>query len=225
MTQETSWTVLRAAADGDEKAHSVFARSYLPVVRAYLIARWKGSALSGEVEDAVQNVFVECFRSQGVIQRADPQRSGGFRAFLLGTARNVAANMERARDRRLRRIHSDSLHPERIETDETHLSEVFDRAWARALVREAAARMRDEARAKGSSALRRVEILRLRFQEGLPIREIATRLGREPARTHHDYALARKDFRGALERTVSFHSPGSKAFVDRECERLLALLG
>ena len=224
MDQETCWTLVRSAAGGDAQARSLFARSYLPVVRAYLRARWKGSALSGEVDDAVQNVFLECFRAGGIIQRADPERPGGFGAFLLGTVRNVASNMERTQGRRTGRVRGESFHLERIESDETRLSEVFDRAWASAIMREAAALQRRDAEAKGNEALRRFEILQLRFQDGLPIREIATRLKMEPARAHHDYALARAEFRKALKQAVSFHSPGTPVLIEQECERLLRLL-
>ena len=224
MEQDTCWTLVRSAAGGDARARSLFAQSYLPVVRAYLRARWKNSALLSEVDDAVQNVFLECFRAEGVLQRADPERRGGFGAFLIGTVRNVASNMERAHGRRLRRNRGDSFHPERIESDETSLSKVFDRAWASAIVREAAASQRRDAEAKGAEAMRRIQILQLRFQDCLPIREIATRLKMEPARAHHDYALARVEFRKALKQAVSFHSPGAPALIDQECERLLSLL-
>jgi len=81
-----------------------------------------------------------------------------------------------------------------------------------------------EAESKGDEALRRVEILRLRFQDGLPIREIAVHLGMDPAKVHHDYATARAEFRKALEQIVAFHSSGSPALVEKECERLLTVL-
>jgi RNA polymerase sigma-70 factor (ECF subfamily) len=73
--------------------------------------------------------------------------------------------------------------------------------------------------------MRRVQILRLRFEEGRPIREIAARWDEDPARVHHEYARAREEFRAALAEVVGEHHPGPASAVEDECERLLALLG
>jgi RNA polymerase sigma-70 factor (ECF subfamily) len=74
-------------------------------------------------------------------------------------------------------------------------------------------------------ALRRVELLRLRFHEGLPIREIARRWRDDPATLHREYARAREEFKEALIGVMAFHHPGSPAQAERECAELLALLG
>jgi RNA polymerase sigma-70 factor (ECF subfamily) len=73
--------------------------------------------------------------------------------------------------------------------------------------------------------VRRVELLRLRFQEGLPIRDIATRWQTDAAVLHHEYARAREEFRAALLEVVAFYHPGTAAEVERECANLLSLLG
>jgi RNA polymerase sigma-70 factor (ECF subfamily) len=97
------------------------------------------------------------------------------------------------------------------------------RAWAVARVREAAQLQEEHARQAGPAALRRVELLRLRFHEGLPIRDIANRWQTDPALLHHEYARARKEFRGALTEIVAFHHPGSPVEIDQECDKLLSL--
>ena len=86
----TCWTLIRDAAAGDPAAREWFARVYLPVVTAYLAARWRSTRHG--VDDASQDVFVECFRAGGVLEKADPLR--GFRAVLLGAVRNVARRHE-----------------------------------------------------------------------------------------------------------------------------------
>jgi RNA polymerase sigma-70 factor (ECF subfamily) len=68
-----------------------------------------------------------------------------------------------------------------------------------------------------------VEILRLRFREGIPLREVARRLEMDPARVHKEYATARDEFRRVLIEVVAFHHPGSRAEVERECRELIAL--
>ena len=161
----TCWSMIRDAAGGDPAARERFARVYLPVVKAYLAARWRGTAR--DADDAAQDVFVECFRSGGLLAKADPERDGGFRAFLLGAVRNVA----RRHETRTRR--ADPL-PDNLQADDTGPAEAFERAWARALLREAA-RAQDEAARKAGPAAERRVTLRTAVPRGLPIRDIAAR--------------------------------------------------
>jgi RNA polymerase sigma factor (sigma-70 family) len=211
----TCWTLIRGAADGDPAARDRFARVYQPVVAAYLAARWRGRP----TDDAVQDVFVECFRAGGILEKADPGRGGGFRAFLLGAARNVAR-------RHVARPRPAAELPPDLPADDTGPEQAFDRAWARALLKEAARAQERAAAGAGPAAVRRVELLRLRFRDGLPIRDIAARWGEDAAKLHHEYATARDEFRRALADVVAFHLPGASAGeVGRACGDLLALLG
>ena len=219
--RETCWTLIQGAARGTDAAREDFARRYLPVVRAYLVERWRSSFLAGEVDDASQEVFIECFREGGALQRADPAR--GFRPFLYGTVRNVARRMEERAARRTRDKEKDSFHPEQFSSDEEHLSVVFDKAWAAEIMREAAEHLRARAAAEGEAATRRVDLLTLRFQEGLPIRAIAERWGVDTARLHHDYARARDEFKQALLDVLAFHQPDATVAA-RECDLLLEIL-
>lgn len=223
MQVETCWTLIRAAAKGDQDARSTFARSYLPVVRAYLAARWRQSPLQSELDDAIQDVFVECLKDGGVVEHADASRAGGFHALLKGTAKNVALRMERSRARRRARVEEGAAEPDLVPADEESLSLLFDRAYAKRVMQEAAELQHVHARDSGEAALRRVEILKLRFQEDLPVRDVATRLGLPADFVHHEFAQARKEFHRALRDVVLTHDPGA-THVDRECKRLLDLL-
>jgi len=216
--------VIRGAAAGRAADRDEFARRYLPVVRAYLCARWRGTRLIAEVEDAVQEVFLDCFRDEGALTRADPDRASGFRTFLFGVTRNVALRLERKRARERVRIPPGGLDVDRIEAGDPELSTVFDRAWAVSIIEQAGKRQLELAREQGPDAERRYEILRLRFEGGLAIRDIARRLDLEPARAHKEYARAREEFRAALLQVVAFHSPGLPGEVERESVRLLGLL-
>jgi RNA polymerase sigma factor (sigma-70 family) len=224
VAEETCWTVIRAAAGGDAKARTEFARQYLAVVRAALSARWRGSKLQKELDDAIQDVFVECFRAGGAIERADPSRRAGFKSYLLGVVQNVAARIEKRHVRSMRKHPADAPDPEEFTADETSLSKAFDREWARTMMRRAGSLQKRRARERGAAAERRVVILKLRFEEDLPVRAIAERLGMERASAHHEYARARDEFKEALREVVSFHYPGSPKEVDRECMQLLGLL-
>jgi RNA polymerase sigma-70 factor (ECF subfamily) len=89
---------------------------------------------------------------------------------------------------------------------------------------EAAQLMKRRAGERGGEAVQRVELLRLRFEDNLPIRTIAERWGVPAARLHHAYALARQEFRSALLEVVAFHQPGSPAEVEQEAAGLLRSL-
>ena len=220
----TCWTLLREAAGGGDAPRAEFAARYAPMVRAYLTARWRGSKLLQDLDDALQDVFVECLREGGLLDRARADRPGGFRAFLYGAVRNVALRAEAKRARQLAREPAEAIALEDVPGDEETLSRVFDRAWAKAVMREAAERQAALASQRGEAARRRIELLRLRFHEGLPIREIARLWGLDAASLHHEYARARQEFRSALREVVVFHHPGTTEDVDRECAQLLSLL-
>jgi RNA polymerase sigma-70 factor (ECF subfamily) len=223
--QSTRWTLVRGAAEGEAAAREEFARLYEPAVRAYYGARWRHSAMSSDLEDAVQEVFLACFREGGVLARAEVDRPGGFRPYLYGVARNVALRLERQHTRRRARTGDGAPDPDRLPADEERLSQAFDRAWAMSLIREAADHQVLVAAEGGEGAERRVELLRLRFHEGLPIREIARRWGEDANRLHYEYAKARREFRAALTEVVAAHQGGTSAEVERECSRLLDFFG
>jgi RNA polymerase sigma factor (sigma-70 family) len=222
-TQLTCWTLILGAAEGDARSRSEFARLYLPMVKRCLKARWRGSALSQDIDDAAQEVFLECVREGGALVQADRAREGGFRAFLFGVVRNVARRFETRRGGG--RVSASVLGA--LESGEDDLGVLLDREWARCLMVEATERQRSIALAAGQAARKRVELLRLRFEEGLPIREIAARWQADPATVHAAYRLARREFQDALRNVVVFHhgaGGGVHANVDAECLRLLELL-
>ncbi len=223
--ESTCWTLIQAAGAGSTGDREQFARRYGPVVRAYLASRWHSSPCRGDLDDAVQEVFLECFKQGGVLERAERGRSGGFRPFLYGVVRNVALRLEAQRNRRRDRLSPEALDLAGVPDAEANLSRVFDRAWARALLREAAQCQELQARQAGEAACRRLELLRLRFHEELPIREIARRWGTPAEVLHHEYARARQEFKRALLEVVAFHHPGSPAEVEQECANLLGCLG
>ena len=221
---ETCWSVVASAARGDSRARSGFCRTYQPLVRAILVARWRGTPLLREVDDAVQDTFVECFRKDGSLQRADAER-GDFRGYLFGVVRNIARRVERVAQRERK----DDAFPDSvlatIASQDDHFSVVFDREWARTLMREAADLMRARARAHGPGARLRVELLRLRFAEDRSIREIAAEWDMDADAVHRAHAKAREEFHGCLRQLVSFHAVRTESDLDAECLRILGLLG
>ena len=109
-SESTCWTMIRAAAAGSATDREELARRYLGVVRAYLAARWRGTVLRDDRDDATQAVFVECFRQGGALEaagtgrvprfprvslRSHPQRCPPHRESPLTGCRLVARNRRR----------------------------------------------------------------------------------------------------------------------------------
>lgn len=216
----TCWTMIRSASAGDLEARSEFARRYERPIKAFLAARWSRSIEDASVADAAQEVFVECFRPGGVLDRVGHDAPDEFRAFVLGVTRNVALRIER----------SDARHgpnqedpPSDLLAEDPGLSTLFDRAWAEAIVAEAASLHARRAEAAGARERRRVELLARRFGGRQPIRAIAADWGEDPSRVHREYRTAREEFRAALEDVVRFNHPESQDRASRALDEVLAV--
>jgi len=221
---ETCWTIVGRAAKGETEAYSVFVHSYLGCVRAFLSKRWRGTPQLHYVDDAVQEVFLDLLRADGALSRFDPERGLRFRSFLFGVVHKVALRHEERAGRDRRRRAGDAPEPDEIPNSDPTMSRLFDREWAMCLIQRARERLERQADQAGEAARRRVDLLRLRFVDGMPIREIAGLWDVDAARLHKVYAKAREEFKVALRAEVTFHNPGTAAEIDRECQHLLELL-
>ena len=222
---ETSWTIIERAARGDAEARDRFASIYAPALQAYFAKRWRGSPYSASVEDAVQEVFVDCFKPGGVLDRADRVRDGGFRAFFYGVARTTAMRCEAVHRKQAARGTASAFDPDRVLADDASLSKAFDRAWAQSIVREAVLVYRERARTFGGREEFRAEILRLRFEAGQPIREICKQLDLTPELAHQEYTMARRGFQKVLEDVVSAHYSTDSTDLRERCREVVRLLG
>ncbi|MCR9245147.1 MAG: hypothetical protein NXI31_08940 [bacterium] len=103
---------------------------------------------------------------------------------------------------------------------------MFDRAWARSILREAVLRHARAARRGDDSYRRRYRILRLRHQQGKPIREIAATLNEQDVdAVHNAYRRSRREFRTLLRDVVAKHTGAGPESIDAECRRVTELLG
>lgn len=216
-TPLTHWTVVERAGQGDSEAGEIFARVYLPVVRRYVRARWEGTRWREHLEDAVQQVFIECLKPKGALSRVSREDSWGFRSYLYGVTRNVARSVEKRRS-----AQSVNGRPEPAARDDSGLQQLFDRALAESLLGEALEHQQRDAEEAGAPALRRLELLRLRFWGGLPIREIAKRWEVDAAHLHHEYARAREEFRVALQAVLASHCGEGSRLTEQDLVELLA---
>lgn len=221
----TCWTLIQGAADGGREDREEFARRYEGVVRAYFTSRWSVDRDHDQVNDAAQAVFVECFKEGGVLDKASATTTPDFRAFLFGVVRNVARRFERDWTSRRNGTPPSTVDLDGLERNEATLSEAFDRAWAEAVVGEALAFQEYAAHQRGPAATRRFQLLRLRFQQGLSIRDIAQRWEVEPRSLHKQYQKARREFEKALLKVVHFHHPTSPDRARAELSQVLSTLG
>lgn len=214
--------MIRGAARGNANDRERFAALYLPVVRSYLEARWRGSPLLAEQEDTAQDVFLECMKDGGALTKVRPGGGpGGFRAYLHRVALNVARRVEEKKARRREKPAGGHSGFRDVETDDPSLAEAFDRAWAIALVRQAVALYAERAEGDGHRAGRRVELLRLQFQEGLRIPEIARRWSEDVGRLYQESYHACAEFSSTLKAVVAFHCPENPESIHDEYSRLL----
>jgi RNA polymerase sigma factor (sigma-70 family) len=201
-----------------------FATVYTPMIKAYLAARWRLPIHHEDVGDASQEVLLQCFRQHGALETVDPAYASGFRAFLYGVTRNVAAMTERkwARRRETQAAHSGVF--EKMD-DEASLSHVFDRGWAEVVVREARALLHKRALMRGGTPALRARALELRYQGGLPPREIAPRLGLDVKQVYRLLEDGQVDFQDALLEVMASQVPtASQSDLEQKCAELLLLL-
>lgn len=219
---ETCWTMVRDAARGEGTARDRFADSYMEVVRGYLGARWRGRREAVAMDDAVQDVFYECFRAGGALARVEDDSRGAFRTFLYAVVRNVARRHEERHASRAARVADESVSA--VADGEGDLADAFDRAWARAVVHRARRRHGAWAAARGEREERRFRLLEERFGQGRPVRDIAAEWQVPAAELHVELRHARDDFKQALREEVAFQHPGTGESVESECLKILSRL-
>ncbi len=150
--ETTHWSVILAAAqgngDGEPEALETLCRTYWFPVYAFVRHRGHGPE---DAEDLTQAFFTRCLAHRSFAV-ADPAR-GRFRAFLLTSLRHFLANeWDRAHTRK--RGGGEPALPldenlararyarEGMETDSPDT--LYDRAWARTLLDQVGARLREE---------------------------------------------------------------------------------
>ena len=221
MAEVTCWTLIDDAAAGEATALEEFAGRYLPLARAALGARWAEGPCAQDVDDAVQEVFVECLRAGGMLGRASARRPENFRAFLYGVVRNVARRHEERWARRSDRPRTAPLDADRLRLDETSFEDAFDHEWARGILAEAARRQAGAVEPGDERAARRVELLRRHYGDGLELAALARTWNLEPRTVYHEAELALREFEAALKAVVAEHCPDHPEHVLPECRRLL----
>jgi DNA-directed RNA polymerase specialized sigma24 family protein len=159
----THWTEVFEARSRDEPTRRAalghLLGSYWKPVYCYLRGKGWGHQ---DAKDLTQGFFHEAVLGRGLVQKADRTR-GRFRTFLLKALERYAANVHRARIAKQRMPEGGFVSLEGIEESTvpempkfTSPSELFDYAWASALLDQVLAELREECGETGKSVHWRV---------------------------------------------------------------------
>jgi RNA polymerase sigma factor (sigma-70 family) len=221
----TCWSVVIGAAAGDPAMRDEFCRRYDPVIRSYLAARWRLPREHDAISDATQEVFVQCLREHGALERVDRDREGGMRAFLYGVTARAAGEMERKGARWRRDARGGAIESHDIERSEVTLSAAFDKAWAAMIGREARRLLATRAAAGGEPAKRRFFLLEQRYYQARKPREIAQLVGLDAQRVSEILVEAKAEYRAALIEVMANYFPSdTERELEARCLELAKLL-
>jgi len=194
---------LSAAVAGDRQAGDAFARRWRDPMRTWLWFRWRHSPLRSLVDDAVQEVFIECLRPGGALDHLDTaQAAHGLRAYLRGVVGNVAHRIERREARSFNRQRRLAIGVERPARPDA--GEVLDLAQTHDQIAHALDLVDGEDDPRAEHPLR--DFLRLHFEEGLPVRAIAKRWHDSPEHVHEIRRRACRRLRNCLLRVLHHHA-------------------
>lgn len=196
-TAAVTHAALEAAA-GDVVARTEFWEHHARQVRTWLWFRWSRSSLRGCIDDAAQEVYLECCRPGGALTRFVAERAEhGFAGFLRGVVRNVAHRFEhqRARERAQRADYADTRSAA-LATVERQPGDAGPDVDHEQVVAALEHLDRDDP-ARGTPRSLRT-FLRLHFDEGLPVRTIARRWQEPADRVHELRRRACRRFRACL---------------------------
>ena len=169
-------------------------------------------------------MFVECLRQNGLLQRVDSHAPGGFRPFLFGATRNVARRFEERLSRNKEQQQASGILAN-VEADDASLSVAFDRAYARTVLRQAFDLYEIRAIADSGNMKQRTELLRRRFQDDVPIREIAKEWNVDAKTLHRSLDRAKQEFRASLLEIVAREAPtATSAELNQSCAEILSLV-
>lgn len=198
---DADWQLARAAATGDEEARTQFWNRHVRAVHLWLWFRWRHSSLRGFVDDATQEVFLECFRPGGALAHLEVDKAAhGVVAFLRGVVRNVAHRLERTQQRQLahRRQLREAMPMQPANGDDA--AERIDTAWQHGQVAAALSRLDREEAGASPHSLR--AFLKAHFEDGLPVHTIAAAWQMKPEHVHELRRRACRRFRDCLLRVM-----------------------
>ncbi len=219
---ETKWSLVLRAGAAAPGALQELCRAYRAPLQAFALRIERDPE---RAEDVVQG-FLTHVVEQNMIGAADPAR-GSFRAFLRKALRNYAINVDRAGKARKRGGEASFAEPDfdALVSDDPAADRLYDRAWARALLDRALARLRDEQRARPDKGAV-FEALCERLEgddDGATLLEAAKRLGKTEGALKLSLFRLRRRYFDLVRAEVAATVPGPED-VDPELRNLRSAL-
>jgi RNA polymerase sigma-70 factor (ECF subfamily) len=227
----TRWSIVRAAGADDaarEGALAWLCEAYWVPLYAYL--RRKGNS-EEDARDLVQSFFVHLLEKDALVGLSP--EAGKFRAFMLASLKNFAAN-ERARAAAEKRRATNAAFTVSLDdaeeiyrreaSSELNAEELFEKRWALAVVVSATARLRAEFAQAGRTEVFEVLQQYLVGESDASYAETAERLGMNEGAVKTAIHRLRKRLGKVLRDEVA-ETVADPSQVDAELRYLLGVLG
>ena len=218
VDQLSSWALVGLIGENVPDAAREFAFRYDRFVRRVLTKRWLGTIYRTHFDDAVQDVFVECFKPGGVLAKADSSRGGAFRSLLFRVTCNVAARYERNHNRDLRLI-SKELTDTHGEDSGAFLQ--ITREEVAEVVSEALRRMSQHTAVE---VRERAQLLIQHSCDGQKIIHLAGGDTETAERLHRQHSKAKREFQTFLSEVIQSHYRAPPEDVETILKELLGSL-
>ena len=208
----TSWVLVGLAGTDEDLAQREFALRYEKFVRRILAKRWLGTVFRTYFDDAIQEVFVECFKPNGVIEKANAQNGNSFRTYLFQVASHVAARFERTHQRQQSIASTNDDHLDDLSSQAMSAYDLVTREEVADLVREALHRMTHH---YNPEVRKRGQLLDRHTCQGEKIIAIADGNPDLAEQLHRDHTKAKREWKSFLVEVVQseYRVPGNEAQV------------
>lgn len=227
--EATHWPLVEQAAQENplnrQSALAELLQRYRPALRAHLVFKRQLDLQSAE--DVLQGFISDKIVERNILRLADPSK-GQFRLLLLKSLDNYLRDEWRRANRRCetQAALDESAEPE----PPINQADVFDVAWARQVLTQVLARMRNDCESTGRSQvweifLGRVWLTAASGREIESYESMVSRLGLEsPAQASNLLMTAKRQFRRTLEAVISEYviTPTAVMVEVTELQRILA---
>ncbi|MCR9117440.1 MAG: sigma-70 family RNA polymerase sigma factor [bacterium] len=175
---------IQAVKDGDNDAYRQIVQKMLPILRSFVASR---SFPGMDVDDIVQRVFIEAYKSIG-----EYRQGTDFRAWMVTIAR-YQIMMDATRMRRQADYHSQFVPVAVAREMERRLADDETEDKRLPHMRTCLEQVRDSSR----------ELLKFRYEEGLSMNQIATVLKRTTGAVRKELCVIRKRLHECIERKLA----------------------
>ena len=223
----TRWTVVELAGQPDGTAQfgalGALLANYRPPMLTYL--RWRWSMSAEQAEDVVQSFILKKVLEKRLLARADRER-GSFRAFLRKALDYFAIDLWKAKKAVDGAVPLEEVE-QRLSSDDGGM-DVFDEAWVREVLAEAAGRMREMCQREARDEIwgifeARVLAPAVDGTRAASYEILMERFGiQTPGQAHNLLVTAKRWYERCLKDVIAEYAPGQEEDEIRELIAIVA---